>query len=409
MGERDDVFEDDDELETPPTGDEGDEEGAGTDDAFDDDGDELDQEDTPPDGEARPDDGQPGDRPRDESGRFVPAQGLASAQGGRAPGSPDPQAPAAPAGTAPPEPTVPDDAVPFTFTANREPFHIPGSYQTDDGSFVFTPKAAATMARLAAAGQHHLTAGQEQYDRLSRELTEARETTSRKDAEATHILDFFGKLVQDPAEFLAWAQDTRTNWPALQAQAEAAALRAENERLSRAPRQQAEQQTAQQDQTERLDALEQAITGRVSQKYGDVGFTTDDLVPTYQLLMKTGAIFRANQDLVTREGTVIARKGQLVADWDQVDAAIEQAKRYKIGVAATAIAQRKAAEHNARRGGVRTPAPAARGARGDANGNERAPVRRARAPRSQEEADALLSRPVDEVNQRLGFNPTRRG
>lgn len=430
--QRTDDFDDDDEFDDgPPPGvdengdeiddDELDEEDdQGTDDV---DEDEL-GEDTPPEledegGELPPD---PPGTERNAAGRLIdsvtkklvpdprrgkpgtPAQQQA-AQGAAPPGTEQGEGDGEP----PAGPQIPDDAEPFVFTADRQQYHIPGTYRTDDGSYVFTPQAVATMQRIAAAGQHSIAEGGREVRTLRQQIQELTTARSVREQELEAAHAELAQIMKDPAKLMEFADDLSRNWDLLQAKHRAKALEEENKRLAAGPQREQQERSQQEIESYVQDQLEKTIISRVQQKFADVGFTVEDLVPAYRTLYKAKAIFQAQQDIV-ENGQVVIRRGQWAVDWDLVDEVLEGRKELKTQVRTVATNTRKAAEFNARRRGVRTPPPAAgRGARTEGRGNDPATPRRApRPPQTREEADALLSMPADEANARIGYNPGRR-
>lgn len=372
-----------------------------------------DEEDTPPDASDQ-DQLPPGTRRNaagrlidEKTGKLVPEP---TAGQRRTPGDDTPAPGASGTDTGEdPHPETPEGAEPLTFTANRQPFHVRGSYLTEDGGAYLPRHALADVQRLLAAGQHHLTIGQQQYREYQQQLQELRETRTTKEQQADHVLDFFTKLVrQGPAAVIEWAGDLEANWDKLQLEAEKRAIEEENRRLKAGPQRQEQQQRQVEEQAAIEEGLETALLQTVDREYREAGFTKDDLVPVYRILrdVADSVIFRAEEDLYD-QGVLVARQGQLVVDYGPIRNLLARESEHRKRTAQTVEAQRKAAEFNARRKGLRSPPPAVRGRKAPAGGEEGRPVRRMRPPRTKEEADALLSRPVDEVNQALGYRPGR--
>lgn len=417
----DDGLDDDDEIPR-----EGQDAGEVEDDEdLDDDADDLEGD------EPLPGEGDESTRPRlNAAGRKVdPATGKF------VPGRVDPMAPGEPApgdGT----PGAGEEPDPYEgalrFRSDREEFVVEGSYQDDHWAYI-PRETAEELLRLAGRGKHHEQTyprereswGRERTD-LSRRVAEAESRAAAAEAAERTVTEHMADLVRGPnggaVAVQKWLQDLDRNWDLLQAKAENAKLQAQVEGRAKIEEAGQGERRAQEYEEYVQLGLEREIYAALEHpeiaplvQYLD----EEDLIDLYRTLYATkDAIFwvaRADNDRGSG-----ARKGQVVTDRLPVRQALKtlaSAKARAAGAAGAGAGQGNggggkggaasaAAARNQRRGGIVTPPPRRQapnrmpGGRGGLEGGE-APRKRIRPPKNQQEADRLLSLPVDVANERI--------
>lgn len=300
-------------------------------------------------------------QPRKPDGTFAP-KGDEPAPGGPAA---DTAAPAAEAPTAPTtEGAAESAAKPYTFRAEGTDYQVPGATINPDGSLTIPKEQVAEVSTYLSEGVHHRKGWRQQKEQLERRVAEAEQ---RGVYEVTHAKETMGRLtamVEDHvagkvgedgrSALTAFLEDTATEWPRLQLEAERRALQSERDtfQAGRAGEQQ------QVEDTQLNGALEHHVTEIAAQFPG---------VDPARVLAKLRAggvrsyFFRADRDIPEaqlRKGDIGVKLGAIAEEFKFAAEVAQQAR-----AAAAAAAEQ---EKKNRQAVAASPAPPAVPAAGSA-------------------------------------------
>lgn len=235
--------------------------------------------------------------PRDERGRFAEKPSTPAPE----PSSPEAAVPA----ETPAEPTAPDAAAAAeeetsypeaTYRADGQDFTIPGSAVGDDGVFNTTDVWQREILPLLAAGRAARGGSlQRTLQDKSREVQSWQQQAQAAQAQSQAIIAKIDQMVEN-GTIGQWLEDVHQQWPIMKAQAEASALRLQQQ----AAQQQLQAFQAEQQQRQMEPQFTAALENSLTQIGPQFDLTPEQLAGLFQQLntpaMRQTWLVRAQYD-----------------------------------------------------------------------------------------------------------------